>query len=72
MAVGALVGTAVVPKPYAVVAGALILADGTTPASDDQVESKESKIMDYDKKEYLVQHIILSTTSTWLGIKLKT
>ena len=59
------------PKSYAVVAGALVLADGTTPASDDQVESKELKITDHDKKEYLVKHIILSTTSTWLGIKLK-
>ena len=43
----------------------------TTQASDDQVESKESKITDHDKKEYLAQHVILSTTSTWLGIKLK-
>ena len=66
-----IVGTAIAPKPYAVVARVLVLADGTTQASDDQVESKESKIADYDKKEYLAQHVILSTTSTWLGIKLK-
>ena len=32
---------------------------------------KESKITDYNKREYLAQHIILSTTSTQLGIKLK-
>ena len=66
-----IVGTAIAPKPYAVVAGVPVLADGTTQASNDQVESKESKIADYDKKEYLAQHIILSTTSTQLGIKLK-
>ena len=44
------VGTAIALKPYAVVARVLVLADGTTPANDDQVESKESKIADYDKK----------------------
>ena len=66
-----IVGTAIALKPYAVVAGVLVLADGTTQASDDQVELKESKFADYDKKEYLAQHIILSTTSTQLGIKLK-
>ena len=64
-------GTAIAPKPYAVVAGVLVLTDGITQASDDQVELKELKIADYDKREYLAQHIILSTTSTWLGIKLK-
>ena len=48
-----------------------VLADGTTQASDDQVESKELKIVDYDKKEYLAQHVILSTTSMQLRIKLK-
>ena len=65
------VGTAIVLKPYAVVARVPVLADGTTQASDDQVELKELKIADYDKKEYLAQHVILSTTSTRLGIKLK-
>ena len=65
------VGTAIVPKPFAVVAGVPVLADGITQASDDQVESKESKFVDYDKREYLEQHVILSTTSTWLRIKLK-
>ena len=64
------VGTAVALKPYAVVARVPVLTDGITQASDDQVESKESKIADYNKREYLAQHVILSTTSTWLGIKL--
>ena len=39
--------------------------------SEDQIESKESKIADFDKREYLAQHVILSTTSTHLGVKLK-
>ena len=65
------VGTAIVPKPYAVVAGVPVLTVGITQASDDQVELKESKIADYNKQEYLAQHIILSTTSMWLRIKLK-
>ena len=29
------------------------------------------KIIDYNKHEYLAQHIILSTTSTYLGNKIK-
>ena len=58
-------------NPSAVVAGVPVLTDGITQASNDQVELKESKIADYEKKEYLVQHVILSTTSMWLGIKLK-
>ena len=62
---------AIAPKPYAVVAGVPVLADGITQARNDQVELKELKIADYDKREYLAQHVILSTTSTQLGIKLK-
>ena len=65
------VGTAIAPKPYALLDGVPVLADGKTPATEDQVESKESKIADFDKKEYLAQHVILSTTSTRLGVKIK-
>jgi hypothetical protein len=64
-------GTAIAPKPYALLAGELVLADGKTPATEDQIESKEVKIADFDKKEYLAQHVILSTTSTRLGVKIK-
>ena len=64
------VGTAIALKPYAVVARVLVLTDGITQASDDQVELKESKIADYDKREYLAQHVILSTTFMRLRIKL--
>ena len=36
-----------------------------------QIEAREIKIIDFEKKEYLTQHIILSTTSTRLGSKIK-
>ena len=63
-----MVGTAIAPKPYELKAGVPVLADGQTPATEDQIESKETKIVDFDKREYLVQHIILSTTSTLIGL----
>src|ERR1700679_3429285 len=65
------VGTAIAPKPYAMLAGVPVIADGKTPATEEQIESKESRIADFDKREYLAQHVILSTTSTRLGSKIK-
>ena len=41
------------------------------PAMKEQIKAKEAKIMDYDKQEYLAQHVILSTTLTCLGSKIK-
>ena len=38
---------------------------------DEQIEAREIRIMDFEKKEYLTQHIILSTTLTHLGSKIK-
>ena len=64
-------GTTIVPQPYTLVARVPVLSDSKTPATEEQVEAKETKIMDYDKCEYLAQHIILSTTSTCLGAKIK-
>jgi len=64
-------GTAVAPRPYAVVNGVHVLSDQTTPATDEQIEAKESKITEFEKREYLAQHILLSTTSTHLGAKIK-
>ena len=64
-------GTAIAPKPYALVARVPILADGMTQAMEDQIEARETKIIDYDKHKYLAQHVILSTTSTHLGNKIK-
>ena len=63
--------TAISPKPYALVTRVPILMDGMTQAMEDQIEARETKIIDYDKCEYLTQHIILSTTSTHLGNKIK-
>ena len=39
--------------------------------TEEQIESKESKIIEFEKREYLAQHIILSTTSARIGSKIK-
>ena len=39
-------GTAIAPKPYALVAGVPVLTDGTTQATEDQIEARETKIID--------------------------
>ena len=57
-------GKATAPRPYQLINGIAVLLDGKTPATEDQIEARETKIIDYDKCEYLAQHIILSTTST--------
>src|SRR6266852_574098 len=65
-------GKALEPKHYATdTNGVYVLVDGKTPATNEQVESKEAKIEDFEKKHYLAQHIILSTTSTRLSSKIK-
>ena len=64
-------GTAIVPKLYALVTRDPILVDGTTQATEDQIEAREMKIINYDKHEYLAQHVILSRISTCLGNKIK-
>jgi hypothetical protein len=66
-------GTATAPVPYPVNDGPGVstLPDGKTPATEEQIEAKESKIIEFEKREYLAQHIILSTTSTRLGAKIK-
>jgi len=51
--------------------GIPVLLDGKMGATEEQIETREIRIMDFDKKEYLAQHIILSTTSTRLGSKIK-
>ena len=64
-------GTALEPKPYLVISGVPITSDGKTPATEEQVEAKDIKIQEYDRREYLAQHVVLSTTSTRLGAKIK-
>ena len=64
-------GKTIAPKLYEILNGEYVLADLKTPAMEEQVEQKGSKIAEYEKREYLAQHIILSTTSTCLGEKIK-
>ena len=63
-------GTAIAPRPYELKAGVPVLADGTTPATEEQIESKEDELDEFDRKEYLAQHMILSTLSTRLKTKI--
>src|SRR5882762_6569240 len=64
-------GTALVLKWYAIVANISMLADGTTAATEDQVEACEDQVKKYNKESYLAQHVILLTTSLHLGVKIK-
>ena len=64
-------GVVTAPKLYVVADGVPVLADGKTMATEEQLESKEAKIIEYEKQEYLAQHIILSMTSVCLGAKIK-
>ena len=63
-------GTAIAPKPYALLADVAVIADGKTPATEEQIEAKEAKIQEFEKREYMAQHVILSTTSTCLSSKI--
>ena len=63
-------GTATAHIPFTINNGIPMLADGKMPAMEDQIEAKESKIIEFEKREYLAHHILLSTTSTHLGTKI--
>src|SRR5271168_1481224 len=60
-------GKAVAPVPFMLLNGVSVLADEKTEATEEQIESKEAKISEYEKREYLAQHILMSTTLTRLG-----
>ena len=62
---------AIAPVPYAITSRVAVLSDGKTPATEEQLELKESKIIEFEKREYLAQHIILLTTSAQLRAKIK-
>jgi gag-polypeptide of LTR copia-type len=64
-------GTATVPVPFAITNGILMLSNGKTSAMEDQIDAKESKIIDFEKREYLAWHILLSTMLICLGTKIK-
>ena len=57
-------GTATVPMLFAVSNEISMLNDGKMLAMEDQIESKEVKILEFEKREYLARHILLSTTLT--------
>jgi len=64
-------GKATVPKPYELVNGRNTGSTGwEKKASEDQIERKEMKLMEFERQEYFAQHIILSTTLTRLGAKM--
>ena len=50
-------GLAVAPKPYVIADRTPVLSDGKTPATDEQLEVKEGRILEFEKREYLAQHI---------------
>ena len=64
-------GTAIKPTPYALLAGVPVIVDGKPESTEEQIEAKEAKFAEYEKREYLVQHVILSTTLTRLRSKIK-
>ena len=64
-------GVAVAPKLYLIVDGIPVLEDKKTAAMEEQLELKEAKMIEFEKKEYLAQHIILSTMSVRLGANIK-
>ena len=64
-------GKAVAPAAYMVANGIPVISDGKTPATEEQIEARETRIVDFEKREYLAQHVILSTTSIRLGAKIK-
>ena len=64
-------GLAVAPKLYVVADKIPVLSNGKTLATEEQLEAKEIRMIEFEKKEYLAQHIILSTTSICLGAKIK-
>jgi hypothetical protein len=64
-------GIAIVPEMYQMVSGVRVGKDGKTPVTDEQVEAREEKIDDYERRSYLAQHVILSSVSARLGSLIK-
>jgi gag-polypeptide of LTR copia-type len=64
-------GTASAPVPFVLSNGKYMLAHGKTQATENQIKAKESKIMEFKKREYLARHILMSTTFTHLTTKIK-
>ena len=48
-----MLGTAIALCPYMLLNGDPVLANRTTKATDEQIEAREIRILDFEKKEYL-------------------
>jgi hypothetical protein len=64
-------GQAKPPVPYILVNNVpMVSRNPDVPATDEQLEAKEKRLMEYEQKEYLAQHLILSSTSPRLSQKI--
>ena len=64
-------GRARKPTPFAV-ENDVIMFDKNTPATDAQIDAKERLLEEYEQKEYLARHIILTSVSPRLFASIKT
>ena len=64
-------GTARKPVPYTEI-NKVLMVDATTPATEDQIDAKERRLEEYDQKEYLARHILLTSISPRLLASIKT
>ena len=67
---GHIEGQALRPSPYMVVNDVAMLADGKTPATEEQIETREKRIEDFDMREYLARHVIINSVSMRLAQKI--
>jgi hypothetical protein len=57
--------------PYALINGiSMVFTNLNVSAIEDQIKARERRIMEYEQKEYLAQHLILSPTLPHLSQKL--
>ena len=64
-------GKATVPKPYVELNRITVLSNGKTCVTEEQIETKETCIVEFDKHKCLAQHVLLSTTSVCIGSMIK-
>jgi hypothetical protein len=63
-------GTARRPKEFDIENGQPVTYPGI-PATEDEIEAKERKLDDFDQREYMARHVILSTVSPRLASLIK-
>jgi len=57
------------PAPFVLVNNIPMTATNV-PATEERIEAKEKKLLEYEQKQYLAQHLILSSTSLCLSQKI--